>query len=161
MSFHCVMLGLNKQFEANVSADVDIKLKKPIKRKLIEQEWDQIQHIICLPSRQVTQQSTVIRKLSGNKRNNRTQLALHVYDRLIKCLSLHELLAFFHISFITTDGWGSYVREVELGKYLVGKIFTQRIEQQNFNLHIHINRLTRKTVCYSHSIEIQVKYSIC
>nr|WP_244170946.1 IS1 family transposase [Xenorhabdus miraniensis] len=70
---------------------------------------------------------------------------------------MHDLLAFFHIHFITTDGWGSYVREVELGKYLVGKIFTQRIEQQNFNLRIHIKRLARKTICYSHSIEIHEK----
>ncbi|MDC9589457.1 Tn3 family transposase [Xenorhabdus sp. XENO-10] len=70
---------------------------------------------MCLPSRQATQQSTVIRKLFGNKRNNRTQLALHVYDRLIKCLYLLDLLALFHIRFITTDGWGSYAREMEPG----------------------------------------------
>ncbi|MCW7552653.1 transposase [Endozoicomonas gorgoniicola] len=67
---------------------MEIRLKKPINRRLIEQEWDQIQHIVCSLSRKATQQSTVIRKLSNNKRNSRTLSALHEYDRLIKCLYL-------------------------------------------------------------------------
>ncbi|CAM3486255.1 transposase (plasmid) [Xenorhabdus nematophila ATCC 19061] len=79
-----------EQFEVNTGTDMTISLKKPIKRKLIEQEWGNIQHIICSLSRKVTQQSTVVKKLSNNKRNNRTLLALHEYDRLIKCLYLLE-----------------------------------------------------------------------
>ncbi len=66
-------------------------------------------------------------------------------------------LAPFHIRFITTDGWGSYAREVEPEKHLVGKILTQRIERHNLNLRIHIKRLARRTLCYSRSIEIHEK----
>ena len=78
--------AFNEQFEVVSGKGVEIRLKKPINRKLIEQEWDQIQHIVCSLSRKATQQSTVIRKLSSNKRNSRTLSALHEYDRLIKCL---------------------------------------------------------------------------
>ncbi|MDE9536974.1 IS1 family transposase [Xenorhabdus bovienii] len=35
--------------------------------------------------------------------------------------------------------------------------FTQRIEKHNLNLRIHINRLARRTICYSRSIEIHEK----
>ncbi|CDH25132.1 Insertion element iso-IS1n protein insB (fragment) [Xenorhabdus bovienii str. kraussei Becker Underwood] len=40
---------------------------------------------------------------------------------------------------------------------MVGKILTQRIERHNLNLHIHIKRLARRTLCYSRSIEIHEK----
>ncbi len=41
--------------------------------------------------------------------------------------------------------------------HLVGKIFTQRIERHNLNLRTHIKRLTRKTICFSRSIELHEK----
>ncbi|CBJ80886.1 conserved hypothetical protein [Xenorhabdus bovienii str. Jollieti] len=48
--------------------------------------------------------------------------------------------------------------EVMPEKYLVGKIFTQRIERHNLNLRIHIKRLARRrTICYSRSMEIHEK----
>ena len=59
-----------------------IKLNKEINIKLIESEWDAIQHILCSLSEKTASQSTIIRKLSVGK--NRTLLALHEYDRLIK-----------------------------------------------------------------------------
>ncbi|WP_053014299.1 MULTISPECIES: Tn3 family transposase [Xenorhabdus] len=79
-----------QQFEVHTGSDVNIKLKKPIRRKLIEREWGNIQHIICSLSRKATQQSTVIKKLSNDKWNNRTLLALHEYDRLVRCFYLLE-----------------------------------------------------------------------
>lgn len=78
------------QFEITLGDDVSIELKKPINAALIEQEWDNIQRIICSLSRKTTTQSTIIRKLSNKKRNNRTLTALHEYDRLIKCLYMLE-----------------------------------------------------------------------
>ncbi|CDG91426.1 Insertion element iso-IS1n protein insB (fragment) [Xenorhabdus bovienii str. feltiae Florida] len=66
-------------------------------------------------------------------------------------------MASFNIRFITTDNRGSYAREMVPEKPLVGKIFTQRIERHNLNLRIHIKRLTRRTICYSRSMEIHEK----
>ncbi|PHM50719.1 transposase [Xenorhabdus miraniensis] len=73
------------------------------------------------------------------------------------CRKRLDLLAPFNIRFMTTDNWGSYAREIEPEKYLVGKIFTQRIERHNLTLRIHIKRLARRTICYSRSIEIHEK----
>lgn len=73
-------------FEVTLGEDLTIVLKSPINTKLIEQEWERIQHIICSLSRKSTSQSTVIKKLANNKRNSRTLEALREYDRLIKCL---------------------------------------------------------------------------
>jgi TnpA family transposase len=65
-----------------------IQLKKEINHKLIIDEWDNIQHIVCSLSRKTTTQSTIIRKLSNGK--NRTLSALHEYDRLIKSIYVLE-----------------------------------------------------------------------
>ena len=65
-----------------------IQLKKDINHKLIAQEWDNIQHIVCSLSRKTTTQSTIIRKLSNGK--SRTLSALHEYDRLIKSIYVLE-----------------------------------------------------------------------
>ncbi len=67
-----------------------IFLKKEINTKLITEEWDNIQHIICSLSRKTATQSTIIRKLSNGK--SRTLAALHEYDRLIKCIYVLEYI---------------------------------------------------------------------
>ena len=73
-------------FEVTLGEDLELALKTPINTKLIEQEWERIQHIKCSLSRKATNQSTVIKKLASDKRNSRTLDALREYDRLIKCL---------------------------------------------------------------------------
>lgn len=78
------------EFDVIPGEEIAIELKKPFRFKLIEQEWDAIQRIICSLSRKTTTQDTVIRKLSNKKRSSRTLAALHEYDRLIKCLYLLE-----------------------------------------------------------------------
>ncbi len=80
--------AFNDQFEVKNGVSVEVRLRKPINRKLIEQEWESILHILCSLSRKATQQSTIIRKLSNSKRNSKTLAALYEYDRLIKCLYL-------------------------------------------------------------------------
>ena len=73
------------------------------------------------------------------------------------CRELLALLTPFSIGMITSDGWGSYRREVPKDKHLTGKIFTQRIERNNLTLRTRIKRLARKTICFSRSIEIHEK----
>ncbi|EKM0530502.1 IS1 family transposase [Cronobacter turicensis] len=73
------------------------------------------------------------------------------------CRELLALLAPFSIGMITSDDWGSYAREVPKDKHLTGKIFTQRIERNNLTLRTRIKRLTRKTICFSRSVELHEK----
>jgi insertion element IS1 protein InsB len=73
------------------------------------------------------------------------------------CRKLLALLAPFSIGMITSDDWGSYAREVPKDKHLTGKIFTQCIERNNLTLRTRIKRLTRKTICFSRSIELHEK----
>jgi TnpA family transposase len=75
-------------FEVSEEDGGRIQLKKEINHKLIAQEWDEIQHIVCSLSRKTTTQSTIIRKLSNG--NSRTLTALHEYDRLIKSIYVLE-----------------------------------------------------------------------
>ncbi|UEM40044.1 IS1 family transposase [Pectobacterium aquaticum] len=73
------------------------------------------------------------------------------------CRELLAPLTPFSIGMITSDGWGSYAREVPKEKHLTGKIFTQRIERNNLTLRTRIKRLARKTICFSRSIEVHEK----
>jgi len=82
----------NDQFEVIYGDEITIQLKKPINLRLIEREWEQIQRILCSLSRKTTTQSTIIKKLSNNKKNSRTLSALHEYDRLIKYQYLLEYI---------------------------------------------------------------------
>lgn len=75
-------------FEVSEENGGRIQLIKEINHKLITEEWDEIQHIVCSLSRKTTTQSTIIRKLSNGK--SRTLAALHEYDRLIKSIYVLE-----------------------------------------------------------------------
>jgi len=75
------------------------------------------------------------------------------------CRELLALLMPFNIGMITSDDWGSYRREVPKDMHLTGKIFTQRIERNNLTLRTRIKRLTRKTICFSRSVELREKSS--
>lgn len=75
-------------FEVSEEDGGRIQLIKEINHKLIAEEWDEIQHIICSLSRKTTTQNTIIRKLSNGK--SRTLSALHEYDRLIKSIYVLE-----------------------------------------------------------------------
>lgn len=77
--------AFNDMFEVEYGDKLTLQLKKPINTALIKREWENIQWIICSLSRKTATQSTIIKKLSNNKKNSRTPAALHEYDRLIKC----------------------------------------------------------------------------
>ena len=79
-------------FDVMLEGKLEIKLKKPIKFRLIKEEWPAIGHIICSLSRKSTSQSTVIKKLANSKRSSRTLDALREYDRLIKSLYLLDYM---------------------------------------------------------------------
>ncbi|WP_410525977.1 IS1 family transposase [Rickettsia endosymbiont of Cantharis rufa] len=63
----------------------------------------------------------------------------------------------FKVTFYFTDGWGSYARLLDPKKHIVSKKYTQRIERGNLNLRTRCKRLTRKTICFSKSLDIHDK----
>lgn len=63
----------------------------------------------------------------------------------------------FNIGMLTTDEWGSYARDLPKEKHLTGKLFTQRIERNNLTLRTRIKRLSRRTICFSRSVELHEK----
>ncbi|WMU75491.1 IS1 family transposase (plasmid) [Enterobacter bugandensis] len=73
------------------------------------------------------------------------------------CRELLALLTPFNIGMLTIDKWGGYARELPKEKHLTGKLFTQRIERNNLTLRTRLKRLTRKTLCFSRSVEIHEK----
>ncbi len=77
-------------FEVSEENGGTIQLKKKINHKLITEESDEIQHIICSLNRKTATQSTIVRKLSNGK--NRTLAALHEYDRLVKSLYILDYI---------------------------------------------------------------------
>ncbi|BDI44215.1 hypothetical protein OkiPb00232_50910 [Escherichia coli] len=48
-------------------------------------------------------------------------------------------------------------QRVTEGEALTGEIFTRRIECNNLALKPRIKRLARKTICFSHSVELHEK----
>ena len=73
------------------------------------------------------------------------------------CQQLLDLLKPFDIKVYCTDDWGAYSRLLPSNQHITGKKYTQRIERQNLNVRTHIKRLTRKTICFSKSIELHDK----
>ncbi len=67
------------------------------------------------------------------------------------CRALMEKLSVFNISRFYTDDWDSYSRLIPGDKHVIGKRYTQRIENKNLLLRTRIKRLTRKTICFSKS----------
>jgi insertion element IS1 protein InsB len=69
-------------------------------------------------------------------------------------LHLKALLEPFGISRFYTDGWGAYERHLEVQKHEVGKQNTQKIESKHTNLRARIERLARRTICFSKTEEM-------
>jgi len=63
---------------------VGIRLKKPINNKCIIKYWDTIQRICISLKERKTTQATLVRKLSGYKKNHPLLEALTEYNRLVK-----------------------------------------------------------------------------
>ena len=69
-------------------------------------------------------------------------------------LKLKALLKPFGIRRYYTDYWGAYTRHLEAGEHQPGKRHTQKIERKHLTLRTRIKRLTRKTICFSKSIQM-------
>lgn len=59
-----------------------------INTKLIEEEWDHLQHIFASLLMKHTTQSLIVKKLSSYERSHKTQKALWEYDKILKSLHL-------------------------------------------------------------------------
>ena len=69
-------------------------------------------------------------------------------------MKLKALLEPFGITRYYTDYWGEYMRHIDPGEHQVGKRYTQKIERKHLTLRTRIKRLTRKTICFSKSIQM-------
>ena len=69
-------------------------------------------------------------------------------------LKLKALLEPFGITRYYTDYWGAYTRHIDADKHQTGKCNTQKIERKHLTLRTRIKRLTRKTICFSKSIQM-------
>jgi insertion element IS1 protein InsB len=69
-------------------------------------------------------------------------------------LKLKELLKPFGITRYYTDYYGAYTRHLDAAEHQPGKRYTQKIERKHLRLRTRIKRLTRKTICFSKSVEM-------
>lgn len=69
-------------------------------------------------------------------------------------LKLKALLEPFGITRYYTDYWGAYTRHIDVDEHQPGKRNTQKIERKHLTLRTRIKRLTRKTICFSKSIQM-------
>ena len=64
-------------------------------------------------------------------------------------LPLQVLLAPFHLTRFSTDGWGAYERPLDPAQHTIGKAQTQKIASKHINVRTRIKRLVRRTLCFS------------
>jgi insertion element IS1 protein InsB len=69
-------------------------------------------------------------------------------------LKLKALLEPFGITRYYTDYWGVYTRHIDPDQHEPGKRHTQKIERKHLRLRTRIKRMTRKTICFSKSIQM-------
>ena len=69
-------------------------------------------------------------------------------------LELKALLEPFGISRYFTDGWGAYQCHLDPANHEIGNRCTQQLERKHLTLRTRIKRLTRKTICFSKSVEM-------
>jgi TnpA family transposase len=77
---------INEMFDVieDKHGHIDIRLKMPINIKCIIKYWDTIQRICISLKERKTTQATLVRKLSGYKKNHPLLEALTEYNRLVK-----------------------------------------------------------------------------
>ena len=69
-------------------------------------------------------------------------------------LKLKALLVPFGITRFYTDGWGAYQRHLAPARHEVGKRNTQQLERKHLTLRTRIQRLARRTICFSKSTQL-------
>ena len=69
-------------------------------------------------------------------------------------VKLKALLEPFGITKHYTDAWGAYTRHIEEDQHQPGNRNTQQIERNHLTLRTRMKRLTRKTICFSKSMQM-------
>jgi insertion element IS1 protein InsB len=69
-------------------------------------------------------------------------------------LKLQTLLEPCGITTYDTDYWGAYTRHIDVEEHQPGKRNTQKIERKHLTLRTRMKRLTRKTICFSKSMQM-------
>ena len=69
-------------------------------------------------------------------------------------MQLKALLEPFGITRYHPDDWGAYTRHLDPAEHHPGKRHTQQIERKHLTIRTRIKRLTRKTICFSRSIQM-------
>ena len=64
---------------------------------------------------------------------------------------LKKLLKHYKIACYRSDGWGSYIRHLDVKNHKISKALTTKIERKFLTLRTRIKRLCRKTICFSKS----------
>jgi insertion element IS1 protein InsB len=72
-------------------------------------------------------------------------------------LKLFEFLSLLPIALYFTDDWDACKRYLPNDKLRIGKAMTWKIERKNVKFRTHLQRLNRKTVCYSKDEQIYDK----
>jgi TnpA family transposase len=85
--------------------DCFIKPTKLANRKLITEEWDNLQRIFISLATMESTQATIISKLSSRKRYSRVKIAFWEYDAILKSLYLldfiESVMIFYGVKFLT------------------------------------------------------------
>jgi insertion element IS1 protein InsB len=69
-------------------------------------------------------------------------------------LKLKAVLEPFGITCFSPDYWGAYTRHIDANQHEPGKRNTQKIERKHLTLRTRLKRLTRKTICFSKSMQM-------
>jgi insertion element IS1 protein InsB len=88
--------------------------------------------------------------------HRRSQVLAYVFGRRHDevFLQLKALLEPCGITRYDTDHWGAYTRHLDPDGHQPGKRNTRKIERNHLALRTRIQRLTRKTICVSKSIQM-------
>ncbi len=65
-----------------------------------------------------------------------------------------EIVAAWQCYFIVTDDWSVYRGFIPPGDQIVSKTYMTRVEGENTRLRHYLARLSRKTLCYSKSLDM-------
>ena len=75
----------------------------------------------------------------------------YVFGRRQDDVFLHwqELLAPFHITRFSTDGWGAYERHLDPAQHTMGKAYTQKIESKHINCVLRCGKVDKSQTMVS------------
>ena len=72
---------------------------------------------------------------------------------------LWAIVSLWNCFFYVSDGYAVYPQFIPDGDQIVSKTYMTRVEGENTRLRHYLARLTRKTLCYSKSVDM-LKHSI-